>query len=143
VHALPVWRGCKSLGCSEDSLLSCVPAVSQAEADLYAKSSQLVQFLHSWQGSAADIPGRYEELMIELFERGYVEVKVRHCCKLCTWCASECLSSRVVVPSPAETIRTASVSGWPVCSSGAQSFNAQSVAPFARASNKATAPLVF
>jgi hypothetical protein len=76
------WRDYQFLGCLEvlfvasSALRSLLP---QAEADLYAKSSQLVQFLHSWKGSAPNIPGRFEELMIELYERSYVEVQVRYC----------------------------------------------------------------
>ncbi|WIA44393.1 hypothetical protein OEZ86_007162 [Tetradesmus obliquus] len=44
----------------------------QAEEDLYYKSGQLVTFLRQWAGSASTLPGRAEELMIELYERGYL-----------------------------------------------------------------------
>ena len=36
-----------------------------------------MQFLRSWRGTAPGIAGRYEELMIELYERGYVQIQVR------------------------------------------------------------------
>jgi hypothetical protein len=49
----------------------------QAEEDLYYKSGQLVKFLRQWQGSSASLPGRFEELVIEMYERGYLGMKVR------------------------------------------------------------------
>jgi len=45
----------------------------KAEEDLYFKSLELVCFLQTWQGVAFTLPGRYEELMIALYERNYVE----------------------------------------------------------------------
>lgn len=56
-----------------------LPGVSQAEADLYSKSSQLVHFLGQWKSGQSTIAGRYEELMIELYERAYIEEQVRRC----------------------------------------------------------------
>ena len=47
----------------------------QAEEDLYYKSGQLVRFLTEWKGCAPHLPGRVEELIIELYERQYVEVE--------------------------------------------------------------------
>jgi hypothetical protein len=40
----------------------------------------LRKFLRQWQGSSASLPGRFEELVIEMYERGYlaVHVSVRH-----------------------------------------------------------------
>jgi len=55
----------------------CVFLLFQAEQDLYYKSGQLVSFLHGWRGRSASLAGRYEELMVELFERGYIEEQVR------------------------------------------------------------------
>jgi hypothetical protein len=49
----------------------------QAQKDLYYKSGQLVKFLWQWQGSTASLPGRMEELVIKMYERGYLGVKVR------------------------------------------------------------------
>lgn len=46
----------------------------QSEEDLYYRSLALVQFLREWQGRARTLQGRYEELIIELYERGYVGV---------------------------------------------------------------------
>lgn len=48
----------------------------QAEEALYYKSGQLVRFLRSWQGSTPTIAGRYEELLIDLYERKYLELQV-------------------------------------------------------------------
>lgn len=49
----------------------------QAEEALYYKSGQLVSFLREWQGTAPTIAGRYEELLVELYERQYLELMVR------------------------------------------------------------------
>jgi hypothetical protein len=46
----------------------------QAEGDLYLKSLALVERLREWRGSAPTIAGRYEELTIDLYERGYLQV---------------------------------------------------------------------
>jgi hypothetical protein len=43
----------------------------KAEEDLYFKSLELVQFLRTWQGVALTLPGRYEELMIALYEHNF------------------------------------------------------------------------
>lgn len=50
----------------------------QAEEHLYYRSSQLVSFLREWKGTAPTVAGRYEELMIQLYEREYVGLKVSH-----------------------------------------------------------------
>lgn len=47
----------------------------KAEEDLYFKSLAMVQFLSTWQGRASDLPGRFEELTIELYERDYLGKK--------------------------------------------------------------------
>ncbi len=43
-----------------------------AETDLYFKSLTLVEHLIEWKGSAKSLPGRYEELVIDLYERGFL-----------------------------------------------------------------------
>jgi STELLO glycosyltransferases len=47
----------------------------KAEDDLYQRSGALLTFLASWTPSkqATSLPARFEELIIALFERGYVE----------------------------------------------------------------------
>jgi hypothetical protein len=50
--------------------------LSQAEEDLYYKAGQLVKFLRDWQGTADSLAGRFEELVIELYERQYLQVHV-------------------------------------------------------------------
>ncbi|KAG7351835.1 STELLO glycosyltransferase domain containing protein [Nitzschia inconspicua] len=47
----------------------------QAELDLYFKGEKLLEFLRDWSSNANSIPGRIEDLWIELYERGYIEVK--------------------------------------------------------------------
>jgi hypothetical protein len=54
-----------------------VDAPVQAEEPLYYKSGKLVDFLRAWQGTAPTLFGRFEELVIELYERTYVELEVR------------------------------------------------------------------
>lgn len=49
---------------------------TQAEEDLYYKSGKLVDFLKGWQGTASTIAGRMEELVIDLYERNYLEIQV-------------------------------------------------------------------
>jgi hypothetical protein len=44
--------------------------------DLYFKSGQLVKFLQTWRGSSDSLAGRYEELMVQLYERDYVGEQV-------------------------------------------------------------------
>jgi hypothetical protein len=47
----------------------------QAELDLYFKSGKLIEFLgEGWNSIADTVPGRMEELWIELYERGYIQV---------------------------------------------------------------------
>lgn len=46
----------------------------KAEEDIYFKSLELVRFLQTWQGLASSLPGRYEELIVALYEREYLEV---------------------------------------------------------------------
>jgi hypothetical protein len=45
-----------------------------AERDLYFKGEKLVEFLSGWTNSATSIPERMEQLYIELYERGYIEL---------------------------------------------------------------------
>jgi hypothetical protein len=45
----------------------------QAEEDLYHKSLALVQRLREWRGSGKTLQSRYEELTIDLYERGYLQ----------------------------------------------------------------------
>lgn len=45
-----------------------------AEHQLYAQSGKLVEFLGAWKGAATSMPGRIEELVIAVFERGYIEL---------------------------------------------------------------------
>ena len=46
----------------------------KAEEDLYFKSLELVRFLQTWQGQALTLPGRYEELIVALYEREYPDI---------------------------------------------------------------------
>jgi len=46
-----------------------------AENDLYLKSGKLVEFLAEWDTDHRSIPGRMEQLWIDLYERGYVEIE--------------------------------------------------------------------
>jgi hypothetical protein len=72
-------NGCASAWCplSHWPNLCAALALVQAEEPLYLKSGQLVNFLRSWQGSAPTLLGRFEELVIQLYERMYVELEVR------------------------------------------------------------------
>ena len=45
----------------------------QAELDLYFKGGKLLEFLSSWTSTATTVPGRMEDLWIDLYERGYIE----------------------------------------------------------------------
>eukprot|EP00775_Hariotina_reticulata_P006191 gene6191-6427_t len=47
----------------------------QAEEPLYYKSLALVQRLRAWRGNSPDIAGRFEELVIDLYERQYIELE--------------------------------------------------------------------
>jgi GDP-4-dehydro-6-deoxy-D-mannose reductase len=49
--------------------------VFQEENDIYLKSLELVFFLREWQGTESLFPARYEELYIELYKRGYLDLK--------------------------------------------------------------------
>lgn len=49
----------------------------QAEEPLYYKAGQLVDFLQAWQGTSPTLFGRFEELVIELYERKFVDLEVR------------------------------------------------------------------
>jgi hypothetical protein len=46
-----------------------------AERDLYDKSGKLIEFLSAWDSDHDNIPGRMEQLWIDLYERGYIEVE--------------------------------------------------------------------
>ena len=47
----------------------------QAELDLYFKAGKLIEFLsQEWNSAAHTIPERMEELWIELYQRGYIEL---------------------------------------------------------------------
>lgn len=50
------------------------------------RSGQLVKLLRSWQGTAPTIAGRFEELMVELYERLYVEYEVGEGLCMCVCC---------------------------------------------------------
>lgn len=45
----------------------------KAESDLYFKTSKLIEFLTAWRCLSDNIPGRMEQLWIDLYERGYIE----------------------------------------------------------------------
>lgn len=63
-----------------------LPFTWQAEEPLYMRSGQLVKLLRSWQGTAPTIAGRFEELMVELYERLYVEYEVGEGLCMCVCC---------------------------------------------------------
>jgi hypothetical protein len=46
-----------------------------AELDLYLKCRALLDFLKAWKGTAPHLPGRIEQLWVELFERGFIELE--------------------------------------------------------------------
>ena len=46
-----------------------------AENDLYRKSGKLVEFLSKWDSDHDSIPERMEQLWIDLYERGYIEIE--------------------------------------------------------------------
>jgi hypothetical protein len=45
----------------------------KAESDLYFKTSKLIEFLTEWKAKSSSIPGRMEQLWIDLYARGYIE----------------------------------------------------------------------
>lgn len=47
----------------------------QAEADLYHKTDALLDFLSTWQSTSPHVATRMEELWIDLYERGYIELE--------------------------------------------------------------------
>lgn len=67
----------------------------QAEEHLYYRSGQLVKLLRKWRGTTATIAGRFEELVIELYTRDYLELKVG-CWK--EFCGFKASCSRVGFP---------------------------------------------
>lgn len=46
-----------------------------AETDVYRKSGKLVEFLSKWDSDHDSIPERMEQLWIDLYERGYIEIE--------------------------------------------------------------------
>ena len=46
----------------------------QAELDLYFKAGKLLDHLSAWHSPSKNIPERMEELWIDLYERGYIEI---------------------------------------------------------------------
>mmetsp|Transcript_15690 Transcript_15690/g.45301 ORF Transcript_15690/g.45301 Transcript_15690/m.45301 type:complete len:263 (-) Transcript_15690:301-1089(-) len=47
----------------------------KAEDALYHQASSLCRFLSSWSGSTGSLPGRFEELIVNLYERGFLEIE--------------------------------------------------------------------
>lgn len=47
----------------------------KAEDALYHQTPSLCKFLHSWSGSTGSLPGRFEELVVALYERGFLEIQ--------------------------------------------------------------------
>ena len=45
-----------------------------AERDLYDKSGQLIEYLSEWDSVSDTIPKRMEDLWIDMYERGYIEI---------------------------------------------------------------------
>jgi hypothetical protein len=45
-----------------------------SELPLYEKSNALISFLQSWSSSETSLPGRIEELIIELYERDFIGI---------------------------------------------------------------------
>lgn len=73
------WQFSPALQPLKDVLRACLTVMhtlQQAEEALYYKSGQLVKLLVEWQGKAPTLAGRFEELMIELYERNYLELEV-------------------------------------------------------------------
>jgi hypothetical protein len=46
----------------------------QAELDLYFKGGKLLELLRDWKSTSQSVPERMEELWIDLYERGYIEL---------------------------------------------------------------------
>ncbi len=46
-----------------------------AENDLYRKSGKLIDFLANWDSEQSSIPERMEQLWIDLYEHGYIEIQ--------------------------------------------------------------------
>ena len=46
----------------------------KAEDALYHQATSLCRFLNSWSGATGSLPGRFEELMVALYERGFLEI---------------------------------------------------------------------
>ena len=46
-----------------------------AENDLYRKCGKLIDFLANWDSEQSSIPERMEQLWIDLYERGYIEIE--------------------------------------------------------------------
>jgi hypothetical protein len=83
IHVLKHLCTCTCQWCHLQSLLPLLPLLRllllqclQAELDLYFKSGQLVKFLQAWKGTSDSLTGRYEELMVEMYERGYIGEQV-------------------------------------------------------------------
>jgi len=47
----------------------------KAELDLYFKSGTLIDYLSGWQSPLESLPDRMEQLWIDLYERGYIELE--------------------------------------------------------------------
>lgn len=46
-----------------------------AEQDLYCKAGKLVEYLKKWDSESDNIPERMEDLWIDLYEHGYIEIE--------------------------------------------------------------------
>ena len=46
-----------------------------AEMPLYTQAEALLKFLNEWKPERKDIPGMMEDMYIEMYERGIVELK--------------------------------------------------------------------
>ena len=53
-----------------------------AESDLYVKSGVLIDFLSSWTSDHTTLPERMEQLWIDLYEHGYIDIEDVHSVKL-------------------------------------------------------------
>jgi hypothetical protein len=47
----------------------------RAENDLYLKTGKLIDFLAEWDSEQSSIPERMEQLWIDLYDRGYIEIQ--------------------------------------------------------------------
>ena len=45
----------------------------QAEQNLYYKTPEMIRHLHEWESSAVTLPQRLEELVVSLYEHGFIE----------------------------------------------------------------------